>query len=92
MKENIPRRKVAVVAVGGNSLITDAKHQTVPDQIRAARKTCVHIAGMIDDVPAVMTGNHPSVSYRTRREHRADARGVGRLLRRHRAGSLGRSR
>ena len=25
--------KVLVVAIGGNSLIKDAKHQTVPDQI-----------------------------------------------------------
>jgi carbamate kinase len=28
--------RVAVVAIGGNSLIPDARHQTVPDQYRAA--------------------------------------------------------
>lgn len=69
MKENVPRRKVAVVAVGGNSLITDARHQTVPDQIRAARKTCVHIAGMIEkgwDV-VVTHGNGPQVGFILRR-------------------------
>ena len=35
---------------------------------------------------------HGLVSYRTRQEHRADVRDVGRLLRRQRAGALGRSR
>jgi len=69
MKGNVPRRKVAVVAVGGNSLITDAKHQSVPDQIRAARRTCVHIAGMIEkgwDV-VVTHGNGPQVGFILRR-------------------------
>ncbi len=69
MKENVPKRRVAVVAVGGNSLITDAKHQTVPDQIRAARKTCVHIATMIEkgwDV-VVTHGNGPQVGFILRR-------------------------
>ncbi|HIC94321.1 MAG TPA: carbamate kinase, partial [Anaerolineae bacterium] len=40
--------KVAVVAIGGNSLIKDKDHQTVPDQFAATRETCVHIASMID--------------------------------------------
>src|SRR5512136_879359 len=69
MKKDAPKRKVAVVAVGGNSLITDAKHQTVPDQIRAARKTCVHIATMIEkgwDV-VVTHGNGPQVGFILRR-------------------------
>src|SRR3972149_5560103 len=69
MAESVVKRRVAVVAVGGNSLITDAKHQTVPDQIRAARKTCVHIAGMIEkgwDV-VVTHGNGPQVGFILRR-------------------------
>ena len=69
MNRNVPKRKVAVVAVGGNSLITDAKHQTVPDQIRAARKTSRHIAGMIEkgwDV-VVTHGNGPQVGFILRR-------------------------
>ena len=69
MTENVVKRPVAVVAVGGNSLISDAKHQTVPDQIRAARKTCVHIAGMIEkgwDV-VVTHGNGPQVGFILRR-------------------------
>ena len=69
MPESVAKRRVAVVAVGGNSLITDAKHQTVPDQIRAARKTCVHIVGMIEkgwDV-VVTHGNGPQVGFILRR-------------------------
>jgi carbamate kinase len=69
MAEETARKRIAVVAVGGNSLITDAKHQTVPDQMRAARKTCVHIAGMIEhgwDV-VVTHGNGPQVGFILRR-------------------------
>jgi carbamate kinase len=69
MGQETAKRRVAVVAVGGNSLITDAKHQTVPDQIRAARKTCVHIVGMIEkgwDV-VVTHGNGPQVGFILRR-------------------------
>ena len=29
----------AVVAIGGNSLVADPKHQTVPDQFAATRET-----------------------------------------------------
>jgi carbamate kinase len=69
MRGNEVKKRVAVVAVGGNSLITDAKHQTVPDQIRAARKTCRHIVGMIEkgwDV-VVTHGNGPQVGFILRR-------------------------
>jgi len=31
--------KIAVVAIGGNSLIKDQGHQTVPDQFEAVRET-----------------------------------------------------
>ena len=40
--------KLAVVAIGGNSLIKDEAHQSVPDQFNAVRETAVHIAGMIE--------------------------------------------
>ncbi len=39
--------KLAVVAVGGNSLIKDEKHKAIPDQYAATVETSVHIAGMI---------------------------------------------
>jgi carbamate kinase len=69
MLEKFAHRGVAVVAVGGNSLITDARHQSVPDQMRAARKTCFHIVGMIEkgwDV-VVTHGNGPQVGFILRR-------------------------
>lgn len=62
-------RKVAVVAIGGNSLIKDKDHQTVPDQYAAAAETCHHIAGMIQqgwDV-VITHGNGPQVGFILRR-------------------------
>lgn len=57
--------KVAVVAVGGNSLIKDSQHQTVPDQYDAIVETAEHIAGMIQDGwEVVLThGNGPQVGF-----------------------------
>jgi carbamate kinase len=62
-------RKLAVVAIGGNSLIKDKNHQTVPDQYQAAKETCYHIADMIEqgwDV-AIGHGNGPQVGFILRR-------------------------
>jgi len=57
--------KVAVVAVGGNSLIKDKDHQTVPDQYQAAYETAMHIADMIEmGWNVVVThGNGPQVGF-----------------------------
>lgn len=57
--------KVAVVAIGGNSLIVDKDHQSVPDQYRAVAETCKHIAGMIEaGYEVVIThGNGPQVGF-----------------------------
>jgi carbamate kinase len=62
-------KKVAVVAIGGNSLIKDGKHQTVEDQYQAAKETTFHIADMIEagwDV-AIGHGNGPQVGFILRR-------------------------
>lgn len=62
-------RKVAVVAIGGNSLIKDKNHQTVEDQYLAAKETTLHIADMIEagwDV-AIGHGNGPQVGFILRR-------------------------
>ncbi|MGC8827757.1 MAG: carbamate kinase [Anaerolineae bacterium] len=66
-------RKVAVVAVGGNSLIKDAQHQTVPDQWDAARETGKHIARMIaQGWDVILThGNGPQVGFILRRSELA---------------------
>ena len=61
--------KIAVVAIGGNSLIKDKQHQTVEDQYDAAKETAQHIAEMIEagwDV-AIGHGNGPQVGFILRR-------------------------
>jgi carbamate kinase len=61
--------KLAVVAVGGNSLIKDKDHQTIPDQYQAGAESMAHIAGMIEagwDV-VVTHGNGPQVGFILRR-------------------------
>jgi carbamate kinase len=61
--------KLAVVAIGGNSLIKDDKTVTVESQYQAAKETCMHIADMIEqgwDV-AIGHGNGPQVGYILRR-------------------------
>jgi len=61
--------RVAVVAIGGNSLIKDARHQTVPDQYQAAHQTTEHILSMIKDGWNVVIthGNGPQVGFILRR-------------------------
>jgi len=61
--------KLAVIAVGGNSLIIDDKNVTVESQYQAAKETCLHIADLIEqgwDV-AIGHGNGPQVGYILRR-------------------------
>jgi len=62
-------KKVAVVAIGGNSLIKDKNHQSVEDQYQAAKETAQHIIDMVEggwDV-AIGHGNGPQVGYILRR-------------------------
>lgn len=61
--------KLAVIAIGGNSLIKDGKQITVEDQYQAAKETTFHIADMIEsgwDV-AIGHGNGPQVGFILRR-------------------------
>jgi carbamate kinase len=63
------KKRVAVVAIGGNSLIRDKNHQTVEDQYLAAKETTLHIADMVEagwDV-AIGHGNGPQVGFILRR-------------------------
>src|SRR5512146_2201367 len=62
-------RKVAVVAIGGNSLIKDKQHQTVEDQYQAAKESAHHIADMIEAgwEVAISHGNGPQVGFILRR-------------------------
>jgi carbamate kinase len=63
------QRKIAVVAIGGNSLIKDEKHKTVEDQYQAAKETTLHIADMIEAgwEVAIGHGNGPQVGFILRR-------------------------
>ncbi|MHA1909288.1 MAG: carbamate kinase [Candidatus Thorarchaeota archaeon] len=63
----------AVIAIGGNSLIKDKEHKTVPDQYAATAETCKHIADMIEqgwDV-VISSGNGPQVGFILRRSELA---------------------
>ena len=61
--------RVAVVAIGGNSLIKDPRHETVPDQYLAAHETTEHILSMIKDGWNIVVthGNGPQVGFILRR-------------------------
>jgi carbamate kinase len=70
-----PTSRTAVVAVGGNSLIVDATHQSIPDQYRAAATTAHHIAEMVlEGWNVVVThGSGPQVGFILRRSEIAIA-------------------
>ncbi len=63
----------AVIAIGGNSLIPDAQHQTVQDQYEAAGVTDEHIASLVEDGwdVAISHGNGPQVGFILRRSELA---------------------
>jgi carbamate kinase len=64
-----PRNRLAVVAVGGNSLIRDKAHESIPDQYEAAAITARHVTDMIESGwNVVLThGNGPQVGFILRR-------------------------
>lgn len=66
-------RKVAVVAIGGNSLVIDKNRKTVIDQYDAVKQTMKHISGMVaDGWDVVIThGNGPQVGFILRRSELA---------------------
>jgi carbamate kinase len=72
-------KRVAVVAIGGNSLIKDNKRKSFEDQYEAARETTRHIADMIEAgwEVAISHGNGPQVGFILRRsEIAAKAEGM----------------
>lgn len=70
-----PRRKTAIVAAGGNSLIIDEQHKSIPDQYEAAAITCRYIVDMIEQGWNVVIthGNGPQVGFIMRRSEIAIA-------------------
>ena len=66
--------RTVVIAIGGNSLISDNDHRTVLDQYDAAAQTCAHIANMLEaeKLRLVVThGNGPQVGFILRRSELA---------------------
>ena len=61
--------RTLVVAIGGNSLIKDPQHMSVPDQYRALGETSGHIAAIIKEGwhVAIGHGNGPQVGFILRR-------------------------
>jgi carbamate kinase len=62
-------KKLAILAVGGNSLILDEAHKSVEDQYAAVEETCRHIAGLVKSGYRVVVthGNGPQVGFILRR-------------------------
>ncbi len=58
-----------VVAIGGNALIRDKQHQSVPDQMAALEATSHHLAALVADGwrLAIGHGNGPQVGFILRR-------------------------
>jgi carbamate kinase len=67
------KRKTAVIAIGGNSLILDKQHEDVQSQWGAVQETCKHIADMIErGWNLIIThGNGPQVGFILRRNELA---------------------
>lgn len=70
-----PAAPVAVVAIGGNSLITDSKDPSVPKQWDAVRETTSNVADMVEAgwTVVVTHGNGPQVGFILRRNELAAA-------------------
>jgi carbamate kinase len=64
---------VAIVAIGGNSLIVDKQHEDVSSQVKAVEESCRHIADMIQRGWNVIIthGNGPQVGFILRRNELA---------------------
>ena len=66
-------KKLVIIAIGGNSLITDDQHKTVRDQYAAVAATASHIAGLVREGYRVLVthGNGPQVGFILRRSELA---------------------
>ena len=65
----MPVGQLALVAIGGNALIRDREHESIPDQYEMVTRIAVDIAGMIEaGWNVVLThGNGPQVGFILRR-------------------------
>ncbi len=67
-------KKLAIIAVGGNSLISDKEHMRVEDQYNAICETSRHIADLVETGWQVVVthGNGPQVGFILRRSEIAE--------------------
>ena len=65
----MPAGQLALVAIGGNALIRDREHESIPDQYEMVTRIAVDIAGMIEAGWSVVLthGNGPQVGFILRR-------------------------
>src|SRR3954467_13472815 len=61
--------KTAVVAFGGNALVTDAAHDSIPEQYQTVCRTAAHLVDMIEQGWRLIVshGNGPQVGFILRR-------------------------
>jgi carbamate kinase len=62
-------KQTAVVAFGGNALVTDAEHDSIPDQYRTVARTAPHLVDLIEQGwrLVISHGNGPQVGFILRR-------------------------
>ncbi len=58
-------KRLVVIAIGGNSLISDSQHMTVFDQYRAAGETAEHMVSLVAEgyQVVIVHGNGPQVGF-----------------------------
>jgi len=63
------KKKLAFIAIGGNSLVKNKEHQTVEDQHQAIRETVLHVIDLISQGYQILIshGNGPQVGFIMRR-------------------------
>ena len=86
-------KRLAVVAFGGNALVADAEHDSIPQQYDTVVRTAPHLVDMVEMGwrLVVSHGNGPQVGYilRRPRSRRPGRSGPGDLRGLHTQGAIG---
>jgi carbamate kinase len=67
--------KIAVIAFGGNALVTDAEHNSIPEQYKTVCRTVSHLVDLIEEGwrLVISHGNGPQVGFILRRSELAES-------------------